>query len=259
MRLSFEDIIDVQSDEGILELEMKIRKASAKKTISIDSRLLMQISDPALKQAHIEHLREDLGLSESLQGDRSSRSQRNQSFEEVFLTVTDWDSRMPETATDILVEFLASRSDDSQVCLVHLDLHGTLPRLLSAMLRNRAYFESAASSVETLELSLENVDPLDDFLPRFPNLCALRMYRPEFPFQQDPEDLTDQYSMRLLHLNCQSLQDIAIVGLHAGQQGIFSTVLRSLACGPSADMHQLLWLSNLGFQTGNALSLTVFD
>ena len=221
-RFPLDDLIDVRGGEGLMELEITIRNAAAKRSVSIDSKLLNQISNDALKESYIQNLREDLGVSQS--EFRHARLQKH--FEEVSLTVTDWSLSMPKTVTDMLVEFLSTRNDEQRIYLVHLDLHGSMPRLLRAMLDNREYFESVASSLETLELSLEDVDPQADFLPLFPHLLALRMYKPEFPSRR--EDQRSHYGTRLLSRNENSVRDIAIVGLQADQR-IFDNILKSLA------------------------------
>ena len=122
--------------------------------------------------------------------------------------------------------WLCSRRNDSKIRLRHLDLHGQLPELLEAMAQNREYYEPlgvtvgcimsqlrhhctplvglwsvekprcSASSLEILELSLANVDMTT--LPVFPNLSALRMYKPEFPAR----GMAD--SIGLLKVNCRS-------------------------------------------------------
>lgn len=154
-----------------------------------------------------------------------------------MLTVTDWNATMPEEITAALVEFLSSRRDDPKCpCLVHLDLHGNVTRLLEAMNQNRQYFESLGSSLEILELSA-NVDDhtLATFLPSFPNLNALRMYKPAFPTQ----GMTD-YSIRLLNLNCQSLQDVAIVTFE--DSNVFRHVLQILSGTLALEVMQLFLL-----------------
>ena len=155
----------------------------------MDAKLLHQISNKDLLQSHIQHFAEDLGVS----GPPKAR------FEDVALVITDWNANMPTQIMDILVCFLETRKDDpTQIALVSLDLHGKMPRILEALLKNRAFFESPASSLETLELSLEEVDPHKAFIPLFPNLRSLRMYQPEFP--SSPSD-ADHLGMRLLKLN----------------------------------------------------------
>lgn len=166
-------------------------------------------AEDTLRASHIRNLCEELG------GGR---------YEELILTVTDWNATMPEEITATLVEFLSSRRDDPKCpCLVHLDLHGNVTRLLEAMNQNRQYFESMGSSLEILELSAD-VDghTLETFLPCFPNLTGLRMYKPAFPTQ----GMTD-YSIRLLNLNCRSLQDVAIVAFE--DSNIFHHVLQILS------------------------------
>lgn len=203
-------------------LQMAFRQ-SEKRSISIDAKLVNEISCDSLRESYIQNLREDLGLF------------GRTFYQEIGLTVTDWGSGMPRAITALLVEFLTSRRDDPNIpCLVHLDLHGQLGEVLEAMMRNREYYESMGSSLETLELSLQ-VDGQALVLPLFPNLIALRMYKPEFPAR----GMTD-YSIRLLNLNCRSLQDVALVGDDAK---IFAKVLAILA-GEAFDRDRgsCLWL-----------------
>ena len=206
-------------------LQATIRKTQ-KRTVSADAKLLNQISNKDLLKSHVQHLAEDLGVG----------CRKTGRFEEISLIVTDWEANMPVEVMDILVQFLETRQDDPrEVALVQLDLHGKLPRLLAALVKNREFFESSASSVETLELSLEDVDPHQVFIPRFPNLSSLRMYRPEFPSNRaDVEHL----GMRLLSLNSKTLRDVAVVALDA-DDAVFQNVITclprhlvsSLSCG----------------------------
>lgn len=204
--------VDVNDGEfDILKLEMSVRRSPIR-SISIDSKLINQISCDSLRDSYAHNLREELGLC----GKGAFR------YTEIALVVTDWHASMPDVFKAMLVEFLASRRDDPTCpCIVQIDLHGNLSYILEAMHQNRLYYESSASSLETLELSLANVDPQMAFLPLFPNLLALRIYKPEFPSHG-----TD-YTINLLNVNCNSLHDIAIVGL--GDARIFSHVLEILA------------------------------
>ncbi|CAE7269227.1 HSP70 [Symbiodinium sp. CCMP2456] len=207
-------------------LQATIRKKQ-KRTVSADAKLLNQISSKDLLKSYVQHLAEDLGVAGRPTG----------LFEEVTLVVTDWDGNMPAEIMDILVQFLETRQDDPrQVALVHLDLHGKLPRLLGALIKNREFFESSASSVETLELSLEDVDPHHVFIPLFPNLSSLRMYRPEFPSNSAH---VEHLGMRLLSLNSETLRDVAVVGLDA-DDAVFQNVI---TCLPrEACSNTTLWL-----------------
>ncbi|CAJ1375685.1 unnamed protein product [Effrenium voratum] len=201
----------LSSEEAIGEqLEVEIRQGPVR-SITVDAGLLNSISSESLQRSHFQHLREDLGDSSKHR------------FQEIALTITDWHQNMPKEVTETLVDFLSSRTDDPKsLCLVHLDFHGKMPEVLAALRGNR-FFESQASSVEVVELSLEGVDPSVDFLPLFPNLRSLRMYKPEFP----PHD-ADHYSLRLLALNSQGLQDVAMVRMNS-TRGVFDHVMRRLA------------------------------
>ncbi|CAE7771098.1 BIP4 [Symbiodinium sp. CCMP2592] len=210
----------------VLQLQATIRK-TLKRTVSADAKLLNQISNKDLLKSHVQHLAEDLGIG----GRKTGR------FDEISLIVTDWEANMPVEVMDILVQFLETRQDGPrEVALVQLDLHGKLPRLLAALRKNREFFESSASSVETLELSLEDVDPHQVFIPLFPNLSSLRLYRPEFPSNRaDVEHL----GMRLLSLNSETLRDVAVVGLDA-DDAVFQNVI---TCLPRSDCSSTtLWL-----------------
>lgn len=204
--------VDVNDGEfDILKLEMSVRRSPIR-SISIDSKLINQISCDSLRDSYAHNLREELGLC----GKGAFR------YTEIALVVTDWHASMPDVFKAMLVEFLASRRDDPTCpCIVQIDLHGNLSYILEAMNQNRLYYESSASSLETLELSLANVDPQMAFLPLFPNLLALRIYKPEFPSHGA------DYTINLLNVNCNSLHDIAIVGL--GDARIFGHVLEILA------------------------------
>ena len=186
-----------------------------RRTVAVDAKLLHQISDKDLMQSHIEQLAEELGVA----------GRHKTQLEEVALVITDWNASMPKEITDILVRFLESRCNDpSQIAVVHLDLHGKLPQILDALLRNREFFESAASSVETLEISLDDADPTKDFLPLFPNLCALRLYRPEFPSNAGDQE---HLGLQLLRLNAGTLQDVAIVAVNSDCD-VFKNVITRL-------------------------------
>ena len=180
----------------------------------MDAKLLNKISNKDLLRSHIQHFAEDLGM-----GRPTTCS------EELMLVITDWQATMPAEIMDVLVHFLETRTDDpSQLKLTHLDLHGRLPRILEALLSNRKFFESPASSVETLEVSLEQIDPHSDSVPLFPNLRALRMYRPEFP--GCTEDVA-HVGVRLLKLNAERLRDVAVVALQQ-DDAVFNTTISRL-------------------------------
>eukprot|EP00930_Biecheleria_cincta_P004650 TRINITY_DN105570_c0_g1_i1.p1 TRINITY_DN105570_c0_g1~~TRINITY_DN105570_c0_g1_i1.p1 ORF type:complete len:699 (-),score=117.56 TRINITY_DN105570_c0_g1_i1:1-2097(-) len=194
--------------EKASRFQITLLKAPAKH-ICIDASLCRVSA--SLLESHVKHLKENLFDKRSC---------------EVSLVITDWDCAMPDIVTDFLVEYLESRADQPHGnFLVQLDLHGKLHRILEAMIRNRVYYESVASSLETLEVSLQGVEPHDDFLPLFPNLRALRMYKPEFPRNIE---IPDFFFGRLLHLNFDSLNDIAVIALLSGLS-VFRNLLSILA------------------------------
>ena len=184
----------------------RARPRRAEKTISIDAGLLSQVSCQALKDAHIEHLKEEFQNLDLVAYD-------------VILILTDWKKLMPRAVTAILVQFLASREESKLAQLVHLDLHGHMQPVLEVMQKN-SYYETVACSLKCLELSLLDVDPSSDFLPKFTSLRALRMYKPEFP-----ATLLDHYSLRLFE-SC-PLRDAALVAL---ENDCFEQMLGMLAC-----------------------------
>ena len=179
--------------------------ARLEKTISIDADLLSQISCRSLKDAHIEHLKDEFQKLDVVGYD-------------VILILTDWKKLMPTAVTAMLVQFLASRDDLKRAQLVHLDLHGHMDKVLDAI-RTNSYYESANCSLKGLEVSLLDVDPKIDFLPKFTGLRALRMYKPEFPATE-----LDHYSLRLFE-SC-PLSDVALVAL---ENDCFEQMLGMLA------------------------------
>lgn len=152
----------------------------------IDADRIFAITDAALRESAVTHVRDEL-LSSAVHD------------QGLTLVVTDWLGRMPQVVRGILAELIAGQSKPGCRRLTGIDLHGKVSWFVQLMQSHRDVFESRESHMQSVELSLvdEGSGSSVATLPRFGNLRALRVYQPEFGTS---EVLTDLLRHNLAHL-----------------------------------------------------------
>ena len=215
----------LQGHEDVLKLICHLAFPAGRTKIALDAELLYRVHDPALRDAYVAHLRDDL-LRHCLPN--------------VSLVITDWHNRMPEDVRDILADFVRAQGSGKASELTSLDLHGQLDWLLRELRRARATFENRHNVLRHLEFSLSDGVALEG-LPTFANLRSLRIYQPPFGSEQAA------YFSSLLQANLPHLTQFACV---ASQESAapFTVALEqlSLSCapavGPTTPSRTSLWL-----------------